>query len=494
MPINNFYPEMQGQSPDLLGSYVRGALAPGAIQEQQQGLQEGSLRLDMLRQAMAKNAFMTQLGEQMATGAGGQPAPSGGVNGGIQSGPQDGVAGGETSPMGYGVSPNIQRGLAVLEGKYGPDTEKAIMDNQVQQMQLHAAGPMALAESVITSPNPAALIMNNPSLMQGWQQFAPKLGVNPSDPRAMTPENVRAAATLYYNNIAGAAKLPPKAMPAQLRNVYGPGGQIIQVNDADGGKATEVTGQKFPTYSMQERYDETTGKKSGILVQTSPGGQTVNLGGASPAPAGGVRGGGGGLGSQNGQTVDLGYAPPNAENNKATMFAREFKGGNQTMSAMEAKGFQLSPSARTLAINMATDEDPGMMRQLMSQEIAAHKLSPDDQTYLAAMMPMLQAAGHDQSGARLTTAQIRQNVESLLPMGDRNAANLAQVRANREGFYQGLLQQAGGANLHAPQNRDLLADHQRAAAPPQAPATALAYLRDHPESAQHFKAKYGYLP
>jgi hypothetical protein len=113
---------------------------------------------------------------------------------------------------------------------------------------------------------------------------------------------------------------------------------------------------------------------------------------------------------------------------------------------------------------MATEEDPGMMRQLLSQEMAAHQLSPKDQTYLAALMPVLQAAGHDQSGARLTTAQIRQNVESLLPMGADNKENLAQVRANRSGFYQGLLTQAGGANLHAPQNEDLLADQQKSVA------------------------------
>jgi len=143
---------------------------------------------------------------------------------------------------------------------------------------------------------------------------------------------------------------------------------------------------------------------------------------------------------------------------------------------------------------MATSEDAGAMSQLMAQEIARHGLSAQDQTYISAMMPMLQAAGHDQSGARLTTAQIRQNVESIIPMDTSNKANLEQVNKNREGFYQGLLTQAGSA-LQYPQYRNtLLADQRKAQQAAQAPAGAVAYLKSHPETASAFQAKYGYVP
>jgi hypothetical protein len=111
---------------------------------------------------------------------------------------------------------------------------------------------------------------------------------------------------------------------------------------------------------------------------------------------------------------------------------------------MEAGGYLLSPAARTVAINMATEENPGIIKQFVSQQIAAKGLSAKDQTYLTAMMPLLQAAGHDQSGARLSTSQIRQNIESMLPLGT-SKEQLEQVHQNRQGFYIGALTQAGSA-------------------------------------------------
>ena len=82
-------------------------------------------------------------------------------------------------------------------------------------------------------------------------------------------------------------------------------------------------------------------------------------------------------------------------------------------------------------------------------------MTPQEQTYVAALMPMLQAAGHDQSGARLTTCQVRQNVESLLPIDVNNREALDQVRQNRQGFYTGLLTQAGAA-AQLPQYKNTL--------------------------------------
>jgi hypothetical protein len=294
---------------------------------------------------------------------------------------------------------------------------------------------------------------------------------------------------LGYNSLAGQVGLPAKPMPGQMTNLYGPGGQMLQRDEVTG-KETEVTPQKLPTYSMEDLgWDPNTGREKRQLVQTSPGGAP-----APGAPAGGAGGRGGGLGTTVGPQFDT-FKAPNAENNKAAMFGGEMRSGMQTLTQMEAGGFNLSPKARALAINMATSEDDGAMKQLLSQEVARHGLTQDEQTYISAMMPMLQAAGHDQSGARLTTAQIRQNVESLIPMDTSNPANMKQVASNRQGFYQGLLTQAGPA-LQQPQYRNtLLADQQKAqSSAGQAPPSALAYLKAHPETAAAFKAKYGYAP
>lgn len=162
------------------------------------------------------------------------------------------------------------------------------------------------------------------------------------------------------------------------------------------------------------------------------------------------------------------------------MFGSEMRAGLQTMTQMEKGGFKLSPKARAFAISMATDESASPMSQLFQQEIAAHGLTQQEQTYISSMMPLLQAAGHDQSGARLSTAQIRQNVESLLPFGGNNL-NLQQVAKNRDGFYQGLLTQAGSALQNPKYKQTLLADEKRAEAAgsgaPQHPPNIQALLK-----------------
>ena len=66
---------------------------------------------------------------------------------------------------------------------------------------------------------------------------------------------------------------------------------------------------------------------------------------------------------------------------------------------MEGSGFNLSPKARAMIMSAATSEDSGALSQLLNQEAMVHGMTPQEQTYTAALMPVLQAAGHDQSGA-----------------------------------------------------------------------------------------------
>ena len=209
------------------------------------------------------------------------------------------------------------------------------------------------------------------------------------------------------------------------------------------------------------------------------------MAGVNPSTAGGGTPAGG---------VNLGMKAPTDPELKAAMFGSEMRSGMNTLTKMESQGFSLSPGTRTLLINAATSEDEGALKQFGSQLMLKH-MSPQEQTYVAALMPMLQAAGHDQSGARLTTSQVRQNIESLLPVDVKNKDAMQQVNANRQGFYVGLLGQAGAAAQLPQYKNSLGSDLTKAQTQAQsAPPAALQYLKAHPEAAPHFKAKYGYLP
>jgi hypothetical protein len=282
-------------------------------------------------------------------------------------------------------------------------------------------------------------------------------------------------------------------MPAQMINESGPYGERDQTDPLTG-KKTVLAARDIPTATQEKVYDPQTGTTTLRGIKTgglTAGGAPVAGGPAVLGAAGGPGGSGGG-----GSDRNLGYPAPTAPEAKAAMFGSEMRSGLKTMQQLESQGFTLSPAQRTAVIHAATSEDPSALSQLLSQEGLVHAMGPQGQTYMAALMPMLQAAGHDQSGARLSTAQIRQNLESLLPIDVNNKASLAQVNANRAGFYAGILTQAGSA-VRLPQYANTLASDLKGiqqGAQNTAPAGALAHLQAHPELASQFKAKYGYLP
>ena len=448
----DFYAPQFNPPPNLLASYLQGQMAPLQMQQAQQQVQQGGLQIDQLRLAL-QNQRMYQQYAQGLIGTPGSQAngaqSAAGPTGGVQNGPQSGVSqtpnsgasmsgsydgsGGGYAPGGY--TPSTLQALAILRGDDPLKTAQGIQDYQVQQRKLQAQGPLSLLDSVSGSPHADVVIKNNPSLQQMWVKGAPQLGLNPFTD--LTPANARSVATFMYNNVAGGAGLPPKPMPVQLQNVDLGQGETGQINPITGKKEGDLTERRPPTYTLVDKYDPATNSTIKVPVQT--GG--VGMGGVNPSS--GVTTGGAVPGSAPG--FNMGQKAPDDANLKAAMFATEMRSGMNTLNRMEGSGFNLSPKARAMIMSAATSEDSGALSQLLNQEAMVHGMTPQEQTYTAALMPVLQAAGHDQSGARLTTSQIRQNVESLLPVDVGNKEALAQIHQNRQGFYNGLLTQAGSA-------------------------------------------------
>ena len=113
------------------------------------------------------------------------------------------------------------------------------------------------------------------------------------------------------------------------------------------------------------------------------------------------------------------------------------------MRDMEGNGFALTPSDRAQLINVASDEDPDLLHQYVSQELLSHKLSAQGQTYLTASMAAVQALSHDQSGARLNPSTIRANLEAAIPVDVKNKSSMQQIEQFRNGYYKDTLVGSG---------------------------------------------------
>ena len=433
----DFYAPQFNPPPNMLASYIQGQMAPLQVQNAQQQVQQGGLQIDQLRLALQNQQMYQKYAQGLISNPSSQASgasSASGPTGGIQNGPQSSVSQPTDGSVG-GYQPSTLQALAILRGDDPLKTAQGVQDYQIQQRKLQAQGPLALLDSVASSPQADVVIKNNPSLQQMWMKGAPQLGLNPFTD--LTPANARSVATFMYNNVAGGAGLPPKPMPVQLQNVDLGQGETGQINPITGKKEGDLTERRPPTYTLVDKYDPATNSTIKVPVQT--GG--VGMGGVNPSS--GVTTGGAVPGSAPG--FNMGQKAPDDANLKAAMFATEMRSGMNTLNRMEGSGFNLSPKARAMIMSAATSEDSGAISQLLNQEAMVHGMTPQEQTYTAALMPVLQAAGHDQSGARLTTSQIRQNVESLLPVDVGNKEALAQIHQNRQGFYNGLLTQAGSA-------------------------------------------------
>jgi len=163
----------------------------------------------------------------------------------------------------------------------------------------------------------------------------------------------------------------------------------------------------------------------------TPGGQPIALTGPSA-----LTGGGG---------VNMGMPAPTPENTKQAYFASTMLSSLKTMRGLENQGIALTPTQRAQVIKIATGEGTGGLSQWMQQEALKHNLNANAQTYLAAMMPMIQAVSHDQSGARLNEGQIKTNLESVIPVDVKNAEAMKQINSTRDEALKSMAIGAGSA-------------------------------------------------
>lgn len=246
----DFYAPQFQPPVDVLGSYIRGQMAPLQVQAAQQDVQKGALGIDQLKLALSNQQAYQDVAFQQLRGQGYQVAGAqnqGGQSGGIQNGPQGAVSastqpGANSGDSISGFSPSTLGALAILRGDDPLKTAEGVQAYQTKQRQLQAQGPLSLAETVASSDQADVLIKNNPSLQQQWIQLAPQLGLDPF--KDLTPENARKAAILGYNNLAGQVGLPPKPMPVTETQVKGPAGEIYN-KDPLTGKLTQVTGENL---------------------------------------------------------------------------------------------------------------------------------------------------------------------------------------------------------------------------------------------------------
>lgn len=346
-----------------------------------------------------------------------------------------------------------------------PKNLQAAQETLVKQRQQEIAEPLSTLDTVAGAANADDIVKNDPELMARWQEVAPRLGLNPQS--SLTPDNARAFARFAYNEMASSGQMPAKPMPEIYDTYPGANGQVLQ-RERSSGKITEPVPQKLPTFTMEKRWNPQTGRDEGVMVQTSPGGSAAPagiLGGNQPrtpstaprlaAPGGPATGAPqtapaagtprGGLGQQATAPVDLGFEKPSDDNLKAANFANYARSNIAVLKQMEEAGYRMSPATRAAVINAAVSEDGSALGQLFSQEYLAHRLGPEDTTYMAALMPVLQAAGHSMSGARLTQSQMRTNFESLIPVTLKDPNYISTVAENRQHLYNGLLAQSGSA-------------------------------------------------
>jgi hypothetical protein len=448
--------------PDVLGSYLRGQMAPiqqqAAIQQitqsQQEvaesrqlmsqqsqsfpiGLEQAKLALQGLQ--LQRKVVLNDPGVQQALGLNGQGAQSAQPGaGGIQNDPQ---APGDSGQSGFngtigGYKPNTMMAIAMLGGGDPLKTAEGVQNYQLTQNKMRAAGPLSLMETGSTSPQADQLIMANPDFQSMWFQMAPKLGLNPG--RDLNSLNARRAFTMAYNGIGAqaggtAAGFTPKPDPYMLQNVKGDYGQQLQ-QDPGGeaaGKLTQVAGREVPSASIQQTTD-LAGNRTGVLVPTSgmtPGGQPIAMGGGK---------------------VNLGMEPPTPGMTASAGFAAQMRDSFATMRQLETttpthKGFVLPSQDRSLLINAAGSNETGLLMETGHQLLEKYATSPDAQTYISAAIPAIAAASYDEAGTRLNPAKIKIAISSLLPRDLNNKAELAQVYQTRTNNYNTALMGAGRA-------------------------------------------------
>jgi hypothetical protein len=368
-----------------------------------------------------------------------------------------------------GLSPEQQASFSGLS-PYWAERIKAAREAQVAGLKLQMQGPINDLDALRNTPSPAATVMANPGLRAQFAAFAPHFGINPNDPAQVNDNSVRLVLGGLANQLRGRSGQESKDYPLPLQNVNLGQGETAQVEPVSGKKVGDLTERQVPSFTLVDKYDPNTGETTKVPVQT--GGYGMNGLGPNGQPVSASRGPNitrTALGlappgqQQPGQSpgYNLGAAKPTEAEQKAAGLANDMRSGIQDLQRLEKGGYSLSPSARAAIVQVATSEEGGFLSQGFSQEVLAHGLSDKDQEYMAALMPVLQGIGHGLGGARLTTSQVRQLLESVVPVEGSNKSALAVVNKNREKYYTGMLGEAGNAANSPIYKGTLGADMQR---------------------------------
>lgn len=320
---------------------------------------------------------------------------------------------------------------------------KAYREEQMGVQKQQHAGTIAQLDNLIMSDHPGQYAQSDPNFQTMWPNLARQMGVDPTT--GYTDQNVRRALGLIRNPLAASVGIPEKEIPEQpipVEGAYGYRGAKSAVT----GEEKQIQPAELPTFTGEEilnpgtgniekKFHQTGGWFSGMSRGIAPTGESPAVssqGGAAPGPG----------------TVNLGMGVPKPGEYESAGYAQYMRGGMQGIQALESKGIGLSPQMRAVIIDVATAEGGGITSQVLRQELLKHGLNiegPQAQSYLASLMPMLQAAGHAMAGARLTAGQMRTNFESLIPLDVKNKEAMAQINTNRQNFYSSLLGQSGGA-------------------------------------------------
>jgi len=252
-------------------------MAPLQVQQAQQQVTAGGLDIDKLRLALAQQKQVMGYASQLAGSQADDAQNMGGQSGGIQNGPQGQVSSqAPTQSSGsydgsFGSNPrvNTMMALDVLAGRDPLKTAQGAQEYELKQRQLQAQGPLATLDTIAGSASPAKIVMNNPGLMQRWQQIAPQLGLDPV--KDFSDDNVRSAINFGRNQIAGAAGLPTVAPPVKQQDIPGPLGSLYQRNPITG-KVEQVKGEE----PLKDVIDPNTGQPTNMRVSAAEGKQPFN--------------------------------------------------------------------------------------------------------------------------------------------------------------------------------------------------------------------------
>jgi hypothetical protein len=218
----DFYAPQFNPPADVLGSYLRGRMAPGVLQQQQQELQQGrqdiqgnSLKLEQLQLALRNQQAREKYAQQLEY-------PQQGVASAPMIAPQD-------APLDNSLDGILSRGsvqlrsavgIAIREGRDPLEVQQKSMEMAKAQYKPIAETKIANYEALKAAEHPATSVLKNPALMQSWQKY---VAMNPGMDIAndLNDDNVRRA--IDYGINIERAQMGEAVKPSGYSGTLSPG-------------------------------------------------------------------------------------------------------------------------------------------------------------------------------------------------------------------------------------------------------------------------------